>query len=202
METITNNPGLQHIAENVFWNLDVKNLKICAQINQSCKQILQNPIFCLRKFENLSKKNQKDWIKDIQSVKNSDKGIAIIAYLKWNFKENIFVDLPCYSNSTVQDDFKKILWKNSDSREGISDEELEIVKLIILLTDNPNAPNEFGESPIYWAAYNGHTEIVKILAPLTDNPNAPNNYGYTPSLVAKNPEIRRILRSWIWNCSK
>ena len=79
METITNNPGLQHIAENVFWNLDVNNLKICAQLNQSCKQILQNPIFCLRKFENLSKKNQKDWIKGIQSVKNSDKGIAIIS---------------------------------------------------------------------------------------------------------------------------
>ena len=138
METIFSNQGLHHLAEKVLWNLDVDDLKICAQINQSCKQILQNPIFCLRKFENLSKKNQKDWIKNIQSVKNSDKGIAIIAYLKWNFKENIVVDLPCYSNSTVQDDFKKIVWKNCDSREGISDEELEIVKIIIPLTDNPN----------------------------------------------------------------
>ena len=86
METITNNPGLQHIAENVFWNLDVKNLKICAQINQSCKQILQNPIFCLRKFENLSKKNREEWINVIQSVKNSDIGIAIIAYLGWSLR--------------------------------------------------------------------------------------------------------------------
>ena len=59
------------------------------------------------------------------------------------------------------------------------------------------------ETPIYWAASNGHTEIVKSLAPLTDNPNAQNpNNRKTPSLVAKNPEIRRILRSWIWNCSK
>ena len=41
MEKIMNNPGLQHLAENVFWNLDVEDLKICAQINQSCKQILQ-----------------------------------------------------------------------------------------------------------------------------------------------------------------
>ena len=68
METIINNPGLQHIAEKVFWNLDVEDLKICAQINQSCKQILQNPIFCLSKFEHLSKKNKEDWIKVIQSV--------------------------------------------------------------------------------------------------------------------------------------
>ena len=61
--------------------LDDKELKICAQINQSCKQILQNPIFCLRKFEHLSKKNQRDWLKVFQSVKDSDKGIAIISYL-------------------------------------------------------------------------------------------------------------------------
>ena len=44
MDTIINNPGLQHLVEKVFWNLDVEDLKICAHINQSCKQILQNPI--------------------------------------------------------------------------------------------------------------------------------------------------------------
>ena len=111
MEKILNNPGLVHLAENVFGNLDDETLKVCGKINNSSKQILANPIYWLRKFSALSKKNQKDWIKNIQSVKNSDKGIAIIAYLKWNFKENIFVDLPCYSNSTIQDDFKKIIWK-------------------------------------------------------------------------------------------
>ena len=47
MEKIMNNPGLQHLAENIFWNLHVEDLKICAQINHSCKQILQIPIFCL-----------------------------------------------------------------------------------------------------------------------------------------------------------
>ena len=57
LEKIFNNPGLQHLAENIFWNLHVEDLKICAQINQSCKQILQNPIFCLIKFRQLSKKN-------------------------------------------------------------------------------------------------------------------------------------------------
>ena len=41
METIISNPGLHHLAEKVFWNLDGEDLKICAQMNQSCKQILQ-----------------------------------------------------------------------------------------------------------------------------------------------------------------
>ena len=60
METIITNPGLQHLAEEVFWNLDFEDLKICAQINLSCKHILQNPKFCLRKIEHLTKKNKED----------------------------------------------------------------------------------------------------------------------------------------------
>ena len=82
MDTIISNPGLHHLVEKVFWNLDAENLQKCAQINKSCKQILQIPIFCLRKFEHLSKKNRLDWIKVIQSVKNYHQGIAIVSYLK------------------------------------------------------------------------------------------------------------------------
>ena len=161
MEKIISNPGFLHLAEKVFWNLDVEELKICAQINQSCKQILQNPIFCLRKFEHLSKKNRKDWIKVIQSVKNSDKGIAIISYLKWNLKKEV-VDLPCYSSPAAQDDFRKKILESCDKKES-SDEDTEIVKILAPLTDNPNAPNNDGRTPIDLATQNGYTEIVKIL---------------------------------------
>ena len=41
----------------------------------------------------------------------------------------------------------------------------EIVKILAPLIGNPNAPNKFGKTPIYWAACNGYTEIVKFLAP-------------------------------------
>ena len=58
MEKIVRNPGLQHLAEKVFLNLDVEDLKICGQINQSCKQILENPMFLLRKFEHLTIENR------------------------------------------------------------------------------------------------------------------------------------------------
>ena len=101
------NRGLQHLLEKVFWNLDVEELKNCAQINQSCKQILQNPFFCLRTFECLTKANQQNWIKAIQLVNNSDKGIAIISYLQWNLKKDALVDLLCYTNPAVQKDFRK-----------------------------------------------------------------------------------------------
>ena len=48
---LPSNSSLQHLAEKVLWNLEMEDLKICVQINQFCKQILKNPIFCLSKFE-------------------------------------------------------------------------------------------------------------------------------------------------------
>ena len=195
MEKIINNPGLQHLAEKVFWNLDVEDLKICAQINQSCKQILQNPIFCLRKFEHLSKENRKNWINVVQSVKNSDKGIAIISYLKWNFKKKV-MDIPSYSEPMVQDEFRKKIWTICKKMKS-SDEDLETVIILAPLTDNPNAPGEDGRTPIYLAAWGGHTEIVQFLAPLTDNPNTPAPGQKTTPIywaaVHKYTEIVKIL---------
>ena len=195
METIFSNPGLQHLAEKVFWDLDVEDLKICAKINSSCKMILQNPIFSLNKFQHLSNDNRKDWIKALQSVKHSDKGIAIISYLQWNFKKNASLNLPCYTNATVQDEFRRKIWESCE-KEKSSDEDTEIVKILAPLTDNPNDPAEDGDTPIYWAACNGHTEIIKILITFTDNPNTPDNDGWTPiywSALNGHTEVTKIL---------
>ena len=196
MEKIMNNPGLQHLAENIFWNLDTEDLKICAQINQSCSQILQNPIFCLSKFKHLSTENRKDWIKAIQSVKSSDTGIAIISYLKWKLKKKALKDLPCYSSPIVQYNSRKTIGQLCKNGWYQFPNYIKIVKILAPLTDNPNAPDKYGNTPIYEAAYRGYTEIVKILAPLTDNPNAPNKWEQTPSSVAKNSEIQRFLESY------
>ena len=42
LEKILNNPGLQHLAENIFDNLKYEDLEICRGINQSSKQILDH----------------------------------------------------------------------------------------------------------------------------------------------------------------
>ena len=70
---------------------------------------MKKPMFLLRKFRWLSKKNKKDWIKVIESVTNSEKKKAISAYLQWNLKKAPWMDLPCYSNPVVQDDFRPLL---------------------------------------------------------------------------------------------
>ena len=172
METIITNPGLQHLAEKIFWNLEIEHLNICGLINQTCNQILENPMFWLKKFRNLSNDNLRDWSKVIHSVKDSEKRNFIISYLKWNLKKDI-VDLQCYQKISVQDDFRKKILKCCQ-KEETSHEDTEIVKILAPLTDNLNAPDGDGYTPIYNAANNGHTEIVKFLAQLTGIPNPPN----------------------------
>ena len=110
LEKILNNPGLQHLAEKIFDNLNFEYLAICRGINESSKQILDyqmnKPIFILRKFSGISQQNQKDWIEVIQSANNSEKEKAIASYLEWSLKKDVLVDLPCYSSPDVQDDFR------------------------------------------------------------------------------------------------
>ena len=78
----------------------------------------------------------------------------------------------------------------------------EIIAILAPLTEDPNAPDPVGWTPINIAAYDGNAEIVRILAPLTDNPNAPGPDGLTPIIRAAldgNAEIFRILAPLIDN---
>ena len=92
-------------------------------------------------------------------------------------KKDALVDLPCYSSSAIQERIRDIC-----NTWGSTQEDLEIVQILASLTDNPNAPDKDGLTPIHAAAYNGHTEIVNILAPLAANPNAA--FGDVSKIVA------------------
>ena len=58
----------------------------------------------------------------------------------------------------------------------------EIVAILAPLTQNPNAPDPDGWTPINRVARRGNSEIVRILAPLSDNPNMSDPKGLTPIL--------------------
>ena len=222
MLKILNNPGLQHLVENIFFNLDVEYLQICGLLNQSSKQIFdgpmfQEPMFWLNKFRYLSEENQNDWTNLMVQTEHYTfrRKYAIISYLRWNLNKEDIVDLPYYTNTNVQDNFKKKIKEifqkrvsldedvkilkilapltynvqtefRSKIRESCEKKELEIVKILAPLTNNPNAPYEYGQTPIHIAAKNGHTEIVKILIPLTDNPiHWATRCGYTKFLSSR-----------------
>ena len=73
---------------------------------------------------------QNDWIKVIESVKNSEEENANMSYLQWNLKNIELDNLPCYTSHFVQDDFKKkineICQKQRFGLFGFSDEDTEI----------------------------------------------------------------------------
>ena len=51
MESITKNPDLKHIAEDIFECLDKKSLIACRSVNKSWKDILNQPMFYLRNMK-------------------------------------------------------------------------------------------------------------------------------------------------------
>ena len=80
MENVINNPGLQHLEENIFLNLNYEDLKKCQFINQSTKDIWKYPMFWIK------------WIKFKciqESLKKSDEEKINISYLKCNFKRGM-----------------------------------------------------------------------------------------------------------------
>ena len=54
MQAFTKIPGLQHISEDIFKLLDKKNLMKSRLVNNSWKQILDSPIFWLKKLKSES----------------------------------------------------------------------------------------------------------------------------------------------------
>ena len=71
---------------------------------------------------------------------------------------------------------------------------IEIVKLLMEATNNPNAPMNNGLTPIYVAARNNHIEILKLLMKATDNPNAAMNNGSTPMSIATQKNHQEIVQ--------
>ena len=107
MEAIIKNPGLQHIAEEICFNLSYEHLKNFLCLNQSTKQISKNPFFWLKKLiqNGLLKKNQQDWTKAIQLTENSKLKKCIISYLKRIIRAGHHGDIPCFIDEKVVEMF-------------------------------------------------------------------------------------------------
>ena len=65
MDLITTTPGLFHIAEQIFSNLDRNSLLQCFEVNEHWANILRNPWFWFKRMKQntkLSKEDQKEWM--------------------------------------------------------------------------------------------------------------------------------------------
>ena len=216
MESLIKNPGLKHLAENIFLYLDYEDIINCQIVSESWNGFLENPMFWLKKWtrKGLSKKNKIDWIKAI-NLSREDIKIEhnIVSYMKKIMEKKICQDIPCYINEKSVEKFLKseeilgsiqlLAPKNSD--EGLCKNILlaviwnsnKLVKILAPLVKDPNIPSSNGITPIWLAAAKGYTEIVKNLAPLSEYPNTPNPEGVTPIQMARKlgyQDIVQVLR--------
>ena len=84
---------------------------------------------------------------------------------------------------------------------AVCKQEVKLLKIFLPFVKNPNAPDQYGWTPIQRAAYHPQNyEMIKMLAPVSKNPNAPNPNGVTPIHLAacdmtkiENVEIIKLL---------
>ena len=72
IDLITRTPGLIHIAEQIFSNLDRNSLLICQEVNEHWASILRNPWFWYNRIiqnTTLSQEHQKEWMKFCEKLK-------------------------------------------------------------------------------------------------------------------------------------
>ena len=99
MDFITKNPGLQHIVEETFMNLDYENLLKCQEVNSFWEIILKSPSFWLKKCvqKGLNNEDQLEWHKLIQTLKttnfNPEKVTSHLKEIHENFE---FDDIELY----------------------------------------------------------------------------------------------------------
>ena len=92
----------------------------CELINKSCQEMLQNPIFWLKKLtlRGMSKKNQDDWYNAIQITKNQTvygEKLNLTQYLKKIVKNGCLSDIPCYIDEDTLDEIE------SEKLNGVHD---------------------------------------------------------------------------------
>ena len=263
MEQISKTLGLHHIAEDIFKLLDEKTIIDCRLVNNSWKNILDQPMFWLKKLQKLSKImpenfHYQSWKSLSQELDDDDpilenefalilskiymrkrallplevvvelatkeeKYSNLANFLLVNVELNCKIDVNIVNkNSKEESTFKGLTPIHLAALNGFTEavtklaakyEEaakitsiggmmplhcaarnghLEIVEFLAGFTDNPNSPNNDGNTPLHVAASNGHLNVVKFLYNLTDNPDVPNNNGETPFEMAKR-------NRYIWN---
>ena len=183
MESIIQNPGLQHITETILFNLDFQALKKCQLLNKSFKEILEDAIFWLRKWRmqrGLSKKNYDDWVKKIQLTRNTNVEANVQLYLEKVIETGHVVDVPCFIDSdAIQNSTKFTFEKAFEKRKH------GILQILASMEKFPNKSifsDEHGIfSPVIGiAARKGDLNIVKILAPITKHPISWDSDGINP----------------------
>ena len=145
MAEIIINSGLEHVGENIFMFLSLKDLANCQLVSRSFHGVLEKPMFWLKKWiqRGLSKENQNDWIAAINETKDKELIKIVLLYFKKILKKCDFVDVPCFIDKRRRS--MRLLQRNQKSLEkryhqAFEDEDWGSVQILAPLVENANAP--------------------------------------------------------------
>ena len=148
MDFITKSSGLQHIAEQIFLNLNYEKLEVCQKVNEFWKDKLNSAMFWLKKCaqKGLSEQHYLDWSTLIKQPKPQNVEEQVISCLMKMTNEG------STSLSPIQIAFVS-LYK-------------EIIEIMAPLSVNPDDP--FPDESMYNSMYAGYTPIqLAVLETLT-----------------------------------
>ena len=130
MDTLTKIPGLQHIAEEIFMNLDYQSLLKCQNnnINQAWKKTLKKiPSLwlrkCIKKGVLTEKETQSKWTELIKISENSDLAAeltsTIVSYLMKIHTGRISKNFESPLRMAFKDVFKAVAFQEEENNSQI-----------------------------------------------------------------------------------
>ena len=204
MEDIAKTRGLQHIIKSTLTLLDKSDIASFRLVNKDCKNIVDDPIFSLKKLsqlKHLPKDLIESWMKTIQNLQHvsgkikqeiANELIKMFGSTNAGYPLELVVKLaetksnPDLVTAILENSDPKSYWRVPDIANlrpihlAAYFGYVQTARNIILIFSSANLQDEYGVAPIHLAAQNGHLEMVHELLHLSANPNIRCNYGKTP----------------------
>ena len=179
METFTKNPGLQHIAEDIFNILDKKSLIDCRLVNKSWRTIINWPIFWLRKSKSTMPENSKTWKILVDQIEDYQIEKEFVNILIKNFKltpmSPLEIVVELIENGTYLKTYPNVVHLILEHVNPESTVDVEVAP-----TSTSICPTYRDMTPICLAAFFGLSDSVQKLVKKYGSSNIPTSEGRTP----------------------
>ena len=139
MDNLTQNPGLTHIAEVIFLNLNYSHILECSHVHESWKKIQNRPNFWLQKCaQNPEFKNKSAWKKLIQLQTKEDNNYHKYAVLEKSLTS--YLKYKSISFFTIYHSNCPIFWLLNNYGEDPMWAEIiqKLIPLVEIINKNPH----------------------------------------------------------------
>ena len=193
METFTKNPGLQHIAEDIFNILDKKSLIDCRLVNKSWRTIIKRPIFWLRKSKSTMPENSKTWKILVDQIEDYQIEKEFVNILIKNFKltpmSPLEIVVELIENGTYLKTYQNVVHLILEHVNPESTVDVEVAP-----TSTSICPTYRDMTPICLAAFFGLSDSVQKLVKKYGSSNIATSEERTPIHYAARNGYLEIVR--------